>query len=470
MSNCHNPCTSCGHCQCTCSNTVGCLDIYDTSCINYNGLPLSCFGVNESDVNLNALLEAAHSKVCTLLQNSGYVKVDASDEFPQPLIDKLKAGANIILTGEGSGQNKKIRIDALFTGENIDEKVKVSATDNNSSYLESKIIVSDCLSIQKVGIGLDERLRISIDWNCALAKMASMPAFCDLVSQCTGGFQGSQCPSISLNSPAISGSDVTLSWTSTATQFEVFVDGIKRAGMPIGGSNYTISNLVNGSHTIQVSALCPTGPAATATTNVIINTTCPSASGLTGTISGGSVNLSWIPAIGSNVSDQDVQYKQRTSAIWVTSTTVSAGTASHTINGLSSNAIYDFRVLTNCTVGGPTPSPVYSTTQTTCPAVTLTPTATSIGYSFTPLGSAVNQYKIELLSGTGTQVLQTKIENAPFASTVTNTFTNLTQNTNYQVKLTVIAQEFTNGCSPQSTSTSAQQSCPTPTGLSGTAN
>src|SRR5690349_11625367 len=123
MSNCHNPCNSCGQCQCTCSNTLGCLDIYDTSCINYNGLPLNCFGVTETNVNINSLLEAAHSKVCTLIQNSGFVKVDSGDSYPKSLIDKLEAGANIILTGTGTGQNKKIRIDAILGGLQVDEKV-----------------------------------------------------------------------------------------------------------------------------------------------------------------------------------------------------------------------------------------------------------------------------------------------------------------------------------------------------------
>lgn len=470
MSNCYNPCTSCGHCECTCSDTLGCLDIYDTSCINYNGLPLNCFGVTESDVNLNDLLVAAHAKVCTLIQNSGYVKVDASDQFPKPLADKLKAGANIILTGQGTGQNKTIRIDAVLNGENVDEKVKASSTDSVSGYLQDKLLVGDCMNIVKVGTGLDEKLRVVIDWSCAFSKISSLAGFCELVKTCTGGNQSQPCPSISLNSPAVNGDDVTLTWVSAASQFDIYVDGAKLQGMPVGGSSYTVNNLINGAHTIQVSALCSTGPAASATTSVIINTTCPTASGLSVTISAGSANLTWLAASGTSVLDQDVQYKLRSSATWLTSATLAAGATSHTINGLSSNAVYDFRILTNCSVGGPTPSSTQSNIQTTCPAVTLTPTTTSIGYSFAHVGSDVTQYKVELLNNTGTQVLQTKTENAPFASTITNSFNNLTQNTNYQVRVTVVAQEFNKGCSAQAISTNAPETCPTPTGLSGTVN
>lgn len=470
MSNCHNPCNSCGKCECKCSHTYGCLDIYDTSCINYNGIPLNCFGVTETNVNLNSLLEAAHSKVCLLIQNMGFVKVDVSDSYPKSLIDKLEAGANIVLTGTGSGSNKKIKIDAVLNGQNVDEKVKASPTDNTPGYLENKLIVGDCMNIVKTGSGLDEKLRVVIDWNCALSKIATSAAFCDIVKTCTGGTQTQVCPSISLNSPAVSGDDVTVSWVSTALQYNVYVDGVILSGMPVGGTNYTINNLVNGTHTIQVSALCVNGSANSATTNVVINTTCPTASGLVATLGGGSASLTWIAASGVNVIDQAVQYKLRTASAWTTATTLSAGATANTINGLNPNVIYDFRILTNCSVGGPTPSSINSNIQTTCPAVTLTPTTTGISYSFSNVGGSVTQYKLELLNNTGTSVLQTKTESAPFASTVTNTFTGLTQGTNYQVRITVIAQEFSRGCNPQAISTSVPESCPTPTGLTGTVN
>lgn len=470
MANCNNPCNTCGNCTCTCSNNMGCLDIYDTSCINYNGLPLNCFGVVDTNVNLNTLLEAAHTKVCTLIQNSGFVKIDGGDAFPKSLIDKLQAGANIILTGIGSGSTKKIRIDAILGGQTLDEKVKSSSTDNTPGYLDNKLIVGECMSVQKTGVGLDEKLKIVIDWNCAFSKISSLASFCTTVKTCVGGSQTQVCPSISLNSPAVSGDDVTLGWISSATQFNVYVDGILLPGMPIGSTTYSVNNLSNGTHTVQVSALCVNGSANSATTNVVINTTCPTASALSAAITSGTAALTWLPATNPNIIDQSVQYKLRSSATWTTSATVSTGTNTYSINGLSANAIYDFRILTNCSVGGPTPSSIFSAVQTTCPAVTLTPTSTSIAYSFSNVGGDVTQYLVELLNNTGTSVLQTKTENTPFATTINNSFTGLTQGTNYQVRITVVTQEFSRGCAPQAIGTSIPPSCPAPTGINGTIN
>jgi hypothetical protein len=450
---------------------MGCLDIYDTSCVNYNGLPLNCFGV-DTDTNLNSLLSSAHSKVCELLLAKGAVKVDDGDGFPKSLVDKLEAGANIILTGTGSGSTKKLRIDAILGGVQVDEKVKVSPSDSSAGFLENKIIAGDCITIQKTGAGLDEKLKIVIDWNCALGKISTLAGFCETVRSCGGGDnnQTQVCPSISLNSPAISGDDVTLSWVSTATQYNVYVDGTLLPGMPVSGSNYTVNNLINGLHTIQVSALCVNGSANSATTNIVINTTCPSASGLNVLINTGTASLTWVPASNANILNQVVQYKLRSASTWTDSATVATGTNSHTINGLTANRIYDFRIMTNCSVGGPTPSSVKSEVQTTCPSVTLTPTATSVNYSFSNVGGDVNQYIVELLNNTGTSVLQTKVENTPFATTITNSFSGLTQGTNYQVRVTVVTQEFKRGCSPQAISTSVPVSCATPSGLNATIN
>lgn len=461
---CSNPCNKCGNCSCTCqSDCTGCLDIYDTGCINYNGDGLNCLDIPK-DTDFNDVLNAVNSKLCDLISSSGKVKADAVDSCPNSLIDKLEAGANIIISGTGTGCNKKVKIDAVLGGQIIDQHVKVSPNDQATGYLENKIIGGDCISIQKINIGFDEKLKINVDWNCVLNKLVALSGFCSSVNDCVGTTVVS-CPSLSLNSPVVAGGSVTISWVSTATQFNVYFDGVLEPGMPTSSLSFNKTGLADGTHVIQVYALCPGGTANSASTNFIVNTTCPTASGLNVSIAGGTASMTWTAATGPNVSTQDVQYRLQGAASWTTHSNVSSSTTNATITGLALNEIYEFRVVTICSVGGPTGSPIFTTTELTCPTLTLTPSNTSIQYQFSSVGGDVNQYVVELLNNTGTIVLQTKTENAPFASVITNTFTGLTNATNYQIRVTVKAGSFIKVCGVQAISTTTPPSCPPGSGM-----
>jgi hypothetical protein len=178
-------------------------------------------------------------------------------------------------------------------------------------------------------------------------------------------------------------------------------------------------------------------------------------------------NLTWTPAGGANSLSQDVQYKVSTSSTWITHSNVGPSINTATITGLLDNTVYDFRVINNCSVGGPTPATQYQTVNLTCPVVTVTPSYDSIGYSFTHLGASVDSYTVELLNASD-GVVATINELTP-SGTVTNSFTGLTASTVYKVRVTVkVGSTFSKQCTATTTGTIAAPTCDPPTGVSAT--
>src|ERR1700749_2015587 len=108
-SNCNNPVASnlCSVCGTQSVSSCGCLDIYNTSCIQYDGGNLLCTNVSTGTF-LNDALCSINNIICNLQADSGLVKVDSTDANPGTLLDKLVAGSNIVLTGIGSGDNKQV--------------------------------------------------------------------------------------------------------------------------------------------------------------------------------------------------------------------------------------------------------------------------------------------------------------------------------------------------------------------------
>jgi len=462
-SNCNNTtssnlCTSCG--STSSNNQVGCLDIYDTSCIRYDGGNLLCANVASGSF-LNDALCSINNELCTLQDNSGLVKVDTSDIHPNTLSDKLVAGANIILTGIGSGDNKQIRIDAILGGQIQDQYVKISSLDQTSGYLADKLITGPCISLQKVNPGLNEKLQITIDWNCVLNQLSQLPGLCTVITNCIPTSPTINCPYILLNNPNVTGSTLTSTWLSSGVSFNVYIDGILQPNMPTSSLTFTKNNLSNGSHTVEVVALCASGTPQRDSQTFLVNTTCPVPSQLSAALSGGNANLTWVLDANSNNGVETVQYKLASVSNWTTNGSLPIGTTSTGITGLNQNRIYNFQIINNCSVGGPSPSTPFSAIEFTCPSVNLTSTSNSITYSFVNLGGDIDTYTLTLFDSTGNNVIQTKTESAPFSSTVTNKFTGLNANTTYQVKVDLKADVFTKSCNAQTITTPSVPSCPT---------
>ena len=200
MSNCNN-----APILVNCNQGLGCLDIYNTSCIQYDGSDLACIGINTGDT-INDLLCSINNNICTLVQDSGLVKVTASDPIPDVLLNKLIAGANIVLTGIGFPGSQQVRIDAVLGGQIVDELVRVSPTDTTSGFLTDKLAAGPCVYFQKVNPGLNEQLQVLIDWQCVLNQLSQLPGLCTVISGCIPTSTPITCPYILLNSPSISGS------------------------------------------------------------------------------------------------------------------------------------------------------------------------------------------------------------------------------------------------------------------------
>lgn len=461
-SDCNNNTPLCQPCTSLVNNSCnsGCLDIYDTGCIRYDGPSLSAIGFNSGDYlnsdlcNLNNLISDIQDKV-------GGIQIDVNDTCPGPLSDKLVAGANIVLTGIGSGCDKQIRIDAVLGGQIVDELVKVSSTDNSAGYLSDKIIFGPCVYATKVNSGLNEKFQIQVDWQCVLTQLSQLPAFCTVVNSCIIPNVPLTCPYITLNSPSITGSTATYTWSSSGTTYNVYIDGVLQSGMPTSQTTFTTNNLVNGSHSIEVVALCNGGTPNRDIQTFVINTSCPAPNQLSVGILSGIVSLTWSLDSNSNNQNQTIQYKLNTASNWITAAVVPPTTNSYSITGLNQNKIYNFQIVNNCSSGGPTPSTVQSTVELTCPNINLTSDSTSISYSFTNVGGDVNSYVINLYDNTGLTLIQSKTESSPFASTITNTFSGLNPNTSYNIKATVNAGTFSKTCGTQIISTPNTPSCPT---------
>ena len=462
-SNCNNTppdnmCSSCG--TSNLSNQTGCLDIYNTSCIQYDGGNLLCAEV-ATGTFLNDALCSINNVLCGLNASSGLVKVDSTDTHPDTLINKLVAGANIIISGIGTGDNKQLRIDAVLGGQIQDQYVKISSLDQASGFLSDKLITGPCISLQKVNPGLNEKLQITVDWNCVLNQISQLPGFCTVVNNCIPTAPTITCPYIILNNPNIVGSTLTSTWVSSGTTYNVYIDGILQPNMPTSATTYTLGNLSNGSHTIEVIAVCASGTPQRDSQTFLVNTSCPIPSGLTVTLSGGSASLNWSLDNNANNGPELVQYKFDSVSNWTTANTLAANTTSAGITGLTQNKIYNFQIVNNCPFGGPSPSTVFKTIELTCPTVNLTSTSNSITYSFVSQGGDIDTYTIDLFDSTGNNLVQTKVESAPFASTVSNKFTGLGASTTYQARVTVKAGAFNKVCSTQAITTPNVPSCPT---------
>ena len=174
-----------------------------------------------------------------------------------------------------------------------------------------------------------------------------------------------------------------------------------------------------------------------------------------------SANITWTPGGGGNITSQEVQYKINGTSNWTTAVSgLGAAVSSYNITGLTSNTLYNFRILSVCSVGGSTYSSITNGISWFCPTITVTPTHNTITYSFSNLGGSISGYTVELLNSSLTTVIQT-------LTTVSGVFNSVSiaPSTNYYVRLTLAAGVYTNQCTPVSTTTLAAPSCAIPTNV-----
>lgn len=166
------------------------------------------------------------------------------------------------------------------------------------------------------------------------------------------------------------------------------------------------------------------------------------------------VTINW--SAGGGSSTQDVQYKLSSSAAWITQGSVTGTVVTYTINGLSDNLLYDFRVVSNCTGGTAVNSSLLQQINILCPSVTATTTASTVAYSFAAVGGSVSAYTVELLNSAGTTIIATQ-------SSVSGTFTGLSEGTVYKIRVSAVAGSFTKVCNLVSATTTVTPVCNAPT-------
>jgi hypothetical protein len=169
--------------------------------------------------------------------------------------------------------------------------------------------------------------------------------------------------------------------------------------------------------------------------------------------------INWTPGGGGNIASQEVQYRVQGTTNWTTAVSgLSASASTYTITNLAVNTIYEFRVISNCSIGGPIPSATMTDIEWFCPTITVTPTHNTITYSFSALGGSISAYSVQLLSNDLSTVIQT-------LTTVSGVFNSVSiaPSTSYKVRLTLTAGTNTNVCTPVSTATTTPPTCPIPT-------
>lgn len=173
--------------------------------------------------------------------------------------------------------------------------------------------------------------------------------------------------------------------------------------------------------------------------------------------------LTWTPAGGANSTSQEVQYKASSSSVWITAASLGPTVNTYTIKNLDDNTIYDYRIVNICAVGGPSYAPIKQAIRFVCPVLTLTPSYNQVAYSFPHVQGSITKYVISLLNSSDSIVATQEV--TTMATTISGTFTGLTQSTTYKVRITMYADSYSNQCPPQSVTTGAAPTCAPPTNV-----
>ena len=102
-----------------------------------------------------------------------------------------------------------------------------------------------------------------------------------------------------------------------------------------------------------------------------------------------------------------------------------------------------------------------------CPSMVLTPTDTTVGYQFNHLTTDSASYLIELYDSSGTSLLQSITEPVTGPATITGSFSGLSPDYDYKVKVSVTAGTTTTEC-PFSLVSTVPSPCTPPSGVGAT--
>jgi len=170
------------------------------------------------------------------------------------------------------------------------------------------------------------------------------------------------------------------------------------------------------------------------------------------------INIKWDEAVNAPPFYQVVRYRQTnpTDATQITTfTPIASGSANYTQNDnaitepVYYNKIWKYKVVSLCADAGSRPIVEGETIVMTCDLIfSSIPTSDTIPYSFHHLGGDVNRYEVKLFDSDDVQVGATQTKNPPFGTSIIGSFTGLTGNTDYTVKINpiIVDTSYTKEC------------------------
>lgn len=179
------------------------------------------------------------------------------------------------------------------------------------------------------------------------------------------------------------------------------------------------------------------------------------------------ITITWTPGGGSNIINQTVQRKTPSTS-FATVATVGATVSSYVDTTALDNTVYIYRVLSNCSSGGPTPGNEDCAVNLACPAgISTTVTGNSVSFSLPAMGSGAQYDVVRIYQGpnASSPLVHTETINANGPQTFSVT---LLYNTSYFYQVVLEASS----CPGTATlicggtcETQVEPTCPAPTNL-----
>jgi hypothetical protein len=155
--------------------------------------------------------------------------------------------------------------------------------------------------------------------------------------------------------------------------------------------------------------------------------------------------LNWSTNINGTVLNQQAEYRQKSiggaylTTGFIPANPLSSSAITTSINSLTDNIVYQFRVSNLCTLGNTGYTAIEEGIKFACVTPTETHTSTSIQSTVSSLPSDIIKVRHTLYNSLGTVILQGPIEVVTIAGISSNNFTGLTPLTSYIIKVELVA-------------------------------
>lgn len=182
-----------------------------------------------------------------------------------------------------------------------------------------------------------------------------------------------------------------------------------------------------------------------------------------------SITLNWTAAGGANSQSQDVQRRVFGTTSWNTIANLNPSVETYTDTTALVDTSYEYQIVNNCTVGGPTAGGTAGDTFITCVVFTANASGLNIVGEYQELFNDTAWSKLELRDSTGNTVIQSApsggVPSGQDPGSYQFTDTGVDYETDYTVRATLVAPDGTTKDCDVSVTTGVAPSCDAPTGL-----